>query len=62
MSNDQQCLPNFSLTIKPSRQVLALHAVVLLAQVPQNDWLRTQEVVERRRVQLLICSDEMQEL
>lgn len=43
-------------TVEPGRQVLALHAV-LLAQVPQDDWLRTQEVVERRRVQLLICRE-----
>lgn len=44
-------------TVEPGRQVLALHAVVLLAQVPQDDWLRTQEVVERGRVQLLICRE-----
>lgn len=42
-------------TVEPGRQVLALHAVVLEAQVPQDDWLGTQEVVERCRVQLLIC-------
>lgn len=45
-------------TVEPGRQVLALHAVVLVAEVPQDDWLGTQEVVERRRVQLLICSSE----
>lgn len=53
-------LAHFSLfcgprTVEPGRQVLALHAVVLEAQVPQDDWLGTQEVVERCRVQLLIC-------
>lgn len=46
------CCPR---TVEPGRQVLALHAVVLEAQVPQDDWLGTQEVVERCRVQLLIC-------
>lgn len=52
----------FSLTIEPDRQVFALHAVVLLAQVPQNDWLCTQEVVERCWIQLLICTNKMQAL
>lgn len=47
------CCPR---TVEPGRQVLALHAVVLEAQVPQDDWLGTQEVVQRCRVQLLICS------
>lgn len=51
-----------SRTVEPGGQVLALHAVVLKAQVPQNDWLRTQEVVERCRVQLLICRDKICEL
>lgn len=51
-----------SLTIEPGRQVFTLHAVMLQAQVPQNDWLCTQKVVERRRVQLLICSNKMQAL
>lgn len=37
----------FKLTVEPSGQVFALHAVMLLAQVPQNHWLCTQEVVER---------------
>lgn len=46
------CCPR---TVEPGRQVLALHAVVLEAQVPQDDWLGTQEVVQRCRVQLLIC-------
>lgn len=40
-------MSSFSLTIEPGRQVFALHAVVLLAKVSQNDWLCTQEVVER---------------
>lgn len=47
------CCPR---TVEPGRQVLALHAVVLEAQVPQDDWLGPQEVVQRCRVQLLICS------
>lgn len=51
-----------NLTIEPSRQVFALHAVMLLAQVSQNDWLCTQEVVECCRVQLLICTNKMQAL
>lgn len=51
-----------SRTIEPGGQVLALHAVVLKAQVPQNDWLRPQEVVERCGVQLLICRDKIYEL
>lgn len=54
--------PPLSRTVEPGGQVLALHAVVLKAQVPQNDWLRTQEVVERCRVQLLICRDKICEL
>ena len=40
-------MSSVSLTIEPGRQVFALHAIVLLAQVPQNDWLCTQEVVKR---------------
>lgn len=47
------CCPR---TIEPGGQVLALHAVVLVAQVPQDDWLGPQEVVERCRVQLPVCS------
>lgn len=47
------CCPR---TVEPGRQVLALHAVVLVAQVPQDDWLGPQEVVERCRVQLPVCS------
>lgn len=35
---------------------------MLLAQVSQNDWLCTQEVVECCRVQLLICTNKMQAL
>lgn len=55
-------MSSLSLTVEPGRQVFALHAVVLLAQVPQNDRLCTQEVVERCWVELLICTNKMQAL
>lgn len=42
------------LTVEPGRQVFALHAVMLLSQVPQDYGLGAQKVIEGGGVQLFV--------